>query len=193
MPKSSDPGRVGRLASAFGSALTKRSEKFNNRAAQQRAQWLVEKNKGNVSAAAREAGIARRTMRDLVAGKTKSVKPENERKLVAAERQRLVPPGRIKRVHKATAPALGKTRPERPTGGFTMTATVKISSDVRTRPLNVGGHLPPGRLDPLVNAYLSGDDARYQQELHDVMGEYFHTDNYEILDIEEISIDPWSD
>lgn len=164
-----------------------------------RLRWLEKKHKGDDKAAAKAAGLSLTTWRRWRSGKQKP-KADSVAKLDKATRDALVPKGRRKRISDSTGkPQRGKGESQGhglykapPTGGAQMSAWVTISSDSRPRDLNLGGNLPPGRLDAVVNAYIEkGEDAAIQ-ELKKAIGEYLHVDpeHIHINDVSGINWEP---
>lgn len=160
-----------------------------------RLRWLEKKHKGDDKAAAKAAGLSLTTWRRWRSGKQKP-KADSIAKLDKATRDALVPKGRRKRISDSTgkgergkAPKLTQAPP---TGGAQMSAYITISADSRPRDLNLGGNLPPGRLNEVVNQYIEkGEDAAIQ-ELKKAIGEYLHVDadDIHIHDVTGIDWEP---
>ncbi|MFD0441318.1 hypothetical protein [Streptomyces chartreusis] len=160
-----------------------------------RLRWLEKKHKGDDKAAAKAAGLSLTTWRRWRSGKQKP-KPDSIAKLDKATRDALVPKGRRKRIHDSTGkPERGKgpsLSSAPPTGGAQMSAWVTISADSRPRDLNLGGNLPAGRLDDVVNAYIEKGEAAAVDELKKAIGEYLHVDpsHIHIHDVSGINWEP---
>lgn len=137
--------------------------------------------------AAKAAGIPLRTWQRMKSGKSKP-KPETEKKLQKAYRASLVPKGRRERFAKSTK----AMRPgQAVTGGLTITGVVTVSKDSRRRTLKVGQHIPEGRMEDVMNAILSGDDAAAEQMLNDILTEYGSGMGGAVsVDIESIDVSP---
>lgn len=153
-----------------------------------RLKWLEKKHKGSDKDAAKAAGISLTTWRRWRSGKQKP-KADSIGKLDKATRDALVPKGRRKRISESTNKG-GGTYAAAPTGGAQMSAWVTISSDSRPRDLNLGGNLPPGRLNQVVNAYVEkGEDAAVE-ELKKAIGEYLHVDP-DVIHIHDVTGLDW--
>ena len=108
--------------------------------------WFVKAASGNVSAAARLAGVPRRTMRDWVAGKPTS--DERRAQIVASaqmsERRARLAPGREKRLRALDGP-----------GATSLVGTYNYG-DGDEREVLIGPYLDEGTIPDMLDAYLSG-------------------------------------
>lgn len=144
-------------------ALTHRSPASERRPLAQRLQAL-ERQHGSVRAAAADAGVSESTWRRWRKGQS-TPKPENERKVNRAQRRAAMPEGRRRRF-------LSSVGRGGAGGGLTVTGWVTVSKDTRYRTLNLGAHLGPGRLDDLLDAFLTGDDDVVFVVIQDLVSEY---------------------
>lgn len=189
------------ISDAAYKALTGRTRKLETGGAAAQVAHL-EKKYGSMAEASRQTGIPRTTLRRWKAGKGEP-KGMSAQRLTRAVRETLVPEGRRKRVKGSTGNPR-TTRAERLTGrgsrstrsghgGLTVTAEVLISSDLRERPLYLGQHVSPERGEELLDAFLSGDDARFESLLHEVVGAYFGSNNapgWSLENVTTVSFEP---
>lgn len=165
------------LGDALARSLTGRSAGFSARLASrplgEQLAWL-EKQAGGVGKAASAAGVAGSTWRRWKSGSTRQPKPESLAKVQRAQREALIPTGRRDRMGKSTRAGEPLTAERPPTGGATLTGTVTVSSDSRVRTLQLGAHLAPGRLDAVIDAYLTDGLDAALPELQRCIAEYMH-------------------
>lgn len=182
------------LGDAVARALTGRTagfvERLTRRPLPAQLGWL-EARAGSAAAAARAAGIAPSTWRRWKTGATRTPKAKTLDRLHRAQRAAMVPEGRRQRITRATRGGRAPT-PTRPTStGAKLTATVQVSGDRRSRTLNLGAHLPPGRLDAVVTAYVeSGADAA-EAEFRQVVAEYLGGAS-SVIAITDVTAIDWS-
>lgn len=117
--------------------------------------WFVRAAGGNVSAAARMAGVPRRSMRDWVAGVSRPKGPRAAALIQTAkvsERRARLKPGREARLRNGT-PA-----------NITLVGTYNYDGG-NPRTVLIGNYMDDDALDELVDAYLSGADAGELREV----------------------------
>jgi hypothetical protein len=177
---------MGDMGDALFRAFTKRSPKSEGRSMDKRAGWF-EKAFGGAKKAAEAVGVSPSTWRRWKSGKSQP-KPESLAKANKAARGALVPEGRRKRV-KASAGEGSPLAGVRPSGGLSITATVKVSEDEREREINLGGYISEERMNAVMGAFLDGNDARATQLMQQSISEYVgrHAD---VTDVSAIHFDP---
>ncbi|MGY3340966.1 transcriptional regulator with XRE-family HTH domain [Streptomyces filamentosus] len=193
MPKHSEEEGEEKLRDKLIRKLTGRApgavEREQKKSLPDRLKWLEKKHKGDDKEAAKAAGISLTTWRRWRSGKQKP-KADSVAKLDKATREALVPKGRRKRIADSTGKGEGLSGAPL-SGGAQMSAWITISSDSRPRDLNLGGNLPPGRLNEVVNKYIEeGEDAAIL-ELKKAIGEYLHVDP-EDIHVHDVTGFDWS-
>jgi hypothetical protein len=149
---------------------------------------LIEKRAGSVKEAARQAGVSPTTWRRWRRG-VQTPKAASLGKVTAAQRRQQLPAGRKKRL-KASGGGAGRMFAHRPSGGFTLTGTVVVSSDERTRTLNLSRAADPETLDRLATAWADGDDETAGQIMADVLAQYFGGQGAHVLSVDSIDFGP---
>ncbi|MGQ4342523.1 hypothetical protein ACN6LF_001368 [[Kitasatospora] papulosa] len=155
-------------------ALSKRSAKSEDRAVNVRAGQLLKRMGGSVKEAAAKVGASPRTFKRWLDGQA-TPKAANSEALNRANRDVLAPQGRRERLLKSAddehlgydeaSDSWGVHRPEglgSPSGGFVVDATITVSQDTRRRTVNLGEYLSSGHMAELLDAYMSGNEAKAQ-------------------------------
>lgn len=117
--------------------------------------WFVKAAGGNVSAAARLAGVPRRSMRDWVSGVSRPKGPRAAdliRSAQLSERRARLRPGREARLRNGNPDSIQVVAVYNYDGGTPRTC-------------DVGKYMEPDALDQLVDAYLSGADEEQMREV----------------------------
>lgn len=122
--------------------------------------WFVKAAGGNVSAAARLAGVPRRSMRDWLSGVSRPKGPRESaliRSAQLSERRARLRPGREARLRNGTS------------GGVTIVGSYNYDDDssgnAKSRTVDIGKFMEPDAVDQLVDAYLSGADEEGLREV----------------------------
>lgn len=136
------------LGTAVYRAIAQRSPNTEPTSFADALAWFVKAAGGNVSAAARLAGVPRRSMRDWLGGKST---PGAERRAQVAASARL----------SERRARLGGARETRlrglPSAGITVVGYYNYDGPPE-RDAEVGRYMDPGAADQLVDAYLTGAD-----------------------------------
>lgn len=139
------------MGEALYRAICKRSPHTEPQTFGQAVGWFVARAGGNVSAAARAAGVSRRTFRDWLDGKGHGTARAGD-VLAAAragERRERLKPGREKRLRRA--PAAGMTF----AGRYNYDG--KPGKEAPTRsPVQIGRYVQPDTIGHLIDLFLSG-------------------------------------
>lgn len=117
--------------------------------------WFVKAAQGNVSAAARLAGVPRRSMRDWLAGISRPKGPREAdliRSAQLSERRARLRPGRETRLRNGTV------------GNVTVVGIYNYDGG-NPRTCHVGKFMEPDAVDQLVDAYLAGADEEQLREV----------------------------
>jgi len=153
------------LGRAVEKALTGRSPTTGLGNTQAKAVDLVAST-GSTKAAAQAAGVSHRTMQKWVKGTQEAkntARGRNADKLDQAQREARVKPARADRLAKsATGSAIDGGGRYAATGGSALRikATVTVSSDTRSRWIDIGPWIAPGSLDSVKDTFVTdGPDA----------------------------------
>jgi len=129
----------------------------------------LERAAGGKTAAARQAGVTLRTWERWVTGQHKP-RAASLARLARAQRESRLTPRRRQRLSSG--------------GGLTVTGTVRVSADTRTRTVNLGDDLDPELAERMADAYQSGDEEALDQALQEAITEY--VPGMEVLDVDSI-------
>ncbi|MGW9441162.1 helix-turn-helix domain-containing protein [Streptomyces sp. NPDC055607] len=181
-------------AGALMSALTGRAAGGHDRIAKksvgERLGWLSKRNRGSEEKTAAAAGVSKRTLRSWLSGKTKPSAKSME-KLAQAERKAMTSLVSAKdraEMDASTKKVGTRSRDTRVAGGAFLSGTVRISNDERDRTIQFGRHLPSGFMDEVRSAFVEGGQQAAIEKMEEGLAQhYFHTTDFEILSVEELS------
>ncbi|MFD0078900.1 helix-turn-helix domain-containing protein [Streptomyces sp. NPDC127166] len=187
-------------AGALMHALTHRSDGGHERIAKkpvsERLGWLAKRNRGNEEKTAAAAGVTKRTLRSWLSGKSKPSAKSLE-KLAKAEREsmtKLVSAKDRAEIDSSTKRVGTRSRDTRVSGGAYLSGTIRISNDERDRTIQFGRHLPSGFMEEVRAAFVEGGQEAAISKMEEGLGQhYFHTSDFEILSVDELSFDGISD
>lgn len=165
-------GKTLSVGEAIYQALTGKSaraaEKMSTR---EKVQEMMQRYE-STARVAEKVGVSQRTVQRWLKGtqEAKDTKrSSNATKLNQAHRAARITPGRAAKFKgSATAPAPGI----RGSGGLYLFGRIRVSSDVRDRGINPGGHIPQGALDRVIDAMIQGGPGAAEAELNAVLGHY---------------------
>ncbi|OII60185.1 hypothetical protein BJP40_11180 [Streptomyces sp. CC53] len=181
-------------AGALMQALTGRAAGGHDRIAKkpisERLGWLAKRHRGNEEKAAAAAGVTKRTLRSWLTGKSKPSAKSME-KLAKAERETMTKfvPAKDRAEMDASTKKVGtRSRDTRVSGGAYLSGTVRISNDERDRTIQFGRHLPSNFMKEVRDAFVEGGQKAAIEKMEEgLANHYFHTSDFEILSVEELS------
>lgn len=176
-------------------SLTRRApgavERLEKKGFDQWISWLEKKHPG--IDATTLVGVSATTLRRWRKG-TQRPSVANLRRLRTLTRHTLIPAGRRSRIARSTYKHRRNARGARAKGGAVISATVRISRDTRKRDLDLGANLPEGRLDTVVQAYITGGEAAASTQMLAMIAEYFDLApaDVAITDVKSVDLSPYT-